>query len=134
MKKFILFFVAASLSSCLTIGKRFPSRLDWIEKDKTTLKDVKLVLGKPSAVGNSGGTETWTYAYYSYTFWYMPRFKELKFYWNKDQTIKHYSFTSSFPGDISLSQHEKRAKKKTHKPIASKIKQVTTPLEKSSDN
>ena len=119
MRFLLMFSCSVLLSSCITIGESFPSRVDWIEKDKTTDRDVKLVLGLPSAVGNSGGTPTWTYSYYSYTLWKMPRFKELKFYWNKNHTIKHYSFTSSFPGDIKLSQHKKSVEK-TSTPMISK--------------
>ena len=35
-----------SLSSCVTSGREFVSRLDWVQKGKTRQGDVKLVLGR----------------------------------------------------------------------------------------
>lgn len=87
------------LAGCFTTGRNFPSDVDWLVKDKTTKEDVELMLGSPSAVGNSGGVTTWTYGYYTYKMG-GTYYKELKIYWNPNHTMQHFSFTSSFPGDI----------------------------------
>ena len=87
--------------SCLTTGKDFPSDLSWLKKEKTSKEDVKLILGEPFAVGNSGGDKTWTYAFYKYKVFGPTIHKDLKIYWNGSGILKHFSFNSSFPEDIS---------------------------------
>ena len=89
---------------CATSGKDFPSRTDWIHKSQTKQQDVVSVMGEPFAVGNSGGTPTWTYGFYRYELFGRSLHKELKFYWSPNKTVDHFSFNSSFPGDIKISQ------------------------------
>ena len=101
MKRFfIMSALFATLSSCVTSGREFPSRLDWIQKGKTRQNDVKLVLGDPQFVGSSDGTPSWTYGFYRYRLFSPSHTKELKFYWNADKTIQTWSFNSSFPDDV----------------------------------
>ncbi len=87
------------LGACATRGKDFPSNLTWIKTNTTTQKDVSQLLGQPYQVGNSAGTGTWTYGYYKFRLIGASNTKELKFWWNPDQTVKYYSFSSSFPAD-----------------------------------
>ena len=96
-------FLAASclfLASCVTSGRDFPSRFDWIQKNKTRQEDVKLVLGEPQSVGSSDGTPSWTYGNYKYRLFGGSSTKELKIYWNPNNTVQSYSFNSSFPEDV----------------------------------
>ncbi|MFK7874050.1 MAG: outer membrane protein assembly factor BamE [Oligoflexales bacterium] len=88
------------LSGCVTQGGNFPSETSWIRKEKTTQDQVRMMLGKPSAVGDSGGTRTWTYGYYEYRIAKPAKYKELKFFWDQNGQVKHYSFNSSFPKDL----------------------------------
>jgi hypothetical protein len=88
------------LASCVTKGQHFQSNISWIKQNVTTKKDVTFKLKSPTAVGNSGGTETWTYGFYKYRLIGKSPTKELKLYWNPDGTIRHFSFNSSFPEDI----------------------------------
>ncbi len=85
--------------ACVSSGADFPSRLDWIQKDRTKKDDVALVLGKPYAVGSSSGTPTWTYAYYKYSP-FQTRYKELRFYFGENNVVTSFTFTSSFPEDL----------------------------------
>ena len=87
------------LSSCVTQGRDFYSQLDWVKKGKTRQSDVKLVLGDPQFVGSNDGTPAWTYGYYKYRLFSPSHTKEVKFYWNTDQTLQSWSFNSSFPDD-----------------------------------
>ena len=87
------------LVGCVTQGRQFPSEMSWIEKSRTTQNDVRRLMGDPMAVGNSSGTATWTFGYYRYKVFGKSAFKELKFYWNPDKTVKSYTFNSSFPTD-----------------------------------
>ena len=96
---FLSFFLL--FSSCISSGDKFSSDLSWIENLKTNQQDVKMVLGTPYSVGNSGGIVTWTYAFYQYVFPSKTYYKELRFYWGSDKRVKNFSFNSSFPEDLS---------------------------------
>ncbi len=103
LKQLLLFsFLVCALSACVTTGNNFPSRTEWIKKNFTKRDDIKLVMGSPFAVGNSGGINTWTYAFYKYQVFGRTLHKELKLYWNKDGSVKYFSFNSSFPEDLTL--------------------------------
>ena len=93
-------FFCAVIQSCLSVGNNFPSETSWVTKGKTRYNDVQLLLGKPHAVGRSAEALTWTYSYYQYRLFGSSFYKELKFYWNLDHTVKHFHFTSTFPSDI----------------------------------
>lgn len=113
-RSFLLSFVlgaALLLNGCATTGRNFPSRTDWIKKNNTSQQDVRLVLGEPYAVGNSGGVSTWTYAYYSYNIMNKSAYKELKVYWTPAGKVKYFSFNSSFIDDIQKGKAEFMANK-----------------------
>ena len=93
------FVLAVFLAGCVTNGKDFPSDLQWIQKEQTRKDEVKMLLGDPYSVGNSGGKSTWTYGFYRYKLFGKSYTKELKFYWNPDGTVETFSFNSSFPTD-----------------------------------
>lgn len=84
--------------ACVTRGRDFSSDLGWVKKGQTTQTDVSRLLGAPTAVGNTGGTPTWTYGYYDYRLFGESETKELKFYWSGEK-VQDYSFNSSFPQD-----------------------------------
>jgi hypothetical protein len=92
---------ALSVTGCVTNGDDFPSDLTWIKEGVTKKSDVKSILGEPYSVGSSSGRPAWTYGYYRYKLIGKSTQKELKFYWNPDETVSSYSFTSSFPEDIT---------------------------------
>jgi len=98
--KTLFLAVMVVLSSCVTNGKEFPTRFDWIQKGKTRQTDVKLVLGDPQFVGSNDGTPSWTYGYYHYKLFGPSYSKELKLYWSADKTVNSWSFNSSFPDDV----------------------------------
>jgi hypothetical protein len=99
--KIILIALFSSLwQACISSGRDFPSRLDWITKEQTKKEDVALVLGKPYAVGNSSGVPTWTYAFYKYSP-FSSYYKELRFYW-ADEKVQTFTFNSSFPEDLHV--------------------------------
>jgi hypothetical protein len=98
---FLVVAMLGLLTNCVTNGRDFPSDTSWIKKDTTKRDDVKNILGDPYLIGDSGGTVTWTYGYYNYKFIGDSYTKELKMYWNPDNTVKFYSFTSNFPDDLT---------------------------------
>ena len=93
--------VVAAVAACVTKGRNFRADLSWVEKEKTTQKDVRMMLGNPFMVGNSSGVQTWSYGFYHYRIVGRSYVKELKFYWNEDKTVRDYSFQSSFPDDMA---------------------------------
>lgn len=90
-----------SLPSCATSGREFPVQFGWVTKGRTQQKDVKLMLGNPQFIGSSDGVPVWTFGYYRYRLFSPSYTKEIKFYWNPDNTLQSYSFNSSFPDDIA---------------------------------
>ena len=94
--------VSAGMSGCTTEGREFSSDLGWLKKSVTKQQDVKMVLGEPYRVGETDGTNTWTYGYYHYKLIGQGLTKELKIYWNTDKTLQSYSFNSSFPEDKAI--------------------------------
>ena len=82
-----------------------------MKENQTKQKDVKLVLGDPDSVGQSGVKNTWTYQYYRYHLIGPDHRKELKIYWNPDGTISTFSYNSSFPDDTKSTQSQHAAPK-----------------------
>lgn len=100
-KVLLLVSLLSAFSGCVTSGREFNSKLDWIQKGKTSQQQVKVVLGDPQFVGSSDGTPAWTYGFYKYRLFSPSYTKEVKFYWSADRTVESWSFNSSFPDDIS---------------------------------
>ncbi|MCX6119464.1 MAG: hypothetical protein NT027_18155 [Proteobacteria bacterium] len=101
LHSFALILVFAILQGCVSNGREFPSRFEWLQKGKSRHDDVKLVLGEPQFVGYSDSTPSWTYGHYRYRLFGPSHTKELKIYWNPDKTVQSWSFTSSFPEDVN---------------------------------
>ncbi len=86
------------LCGCITIGRDFISNdFSWIVPNKTTRKEVRTVLGEPFRAGVDSGLMTWSYGYYRYTLFGETKTKDLVIYFNKDGTVRSYTFNTSFP-------------------------------------
>ena len=96
----ILSLFVSIVAGCMSFGKTFNSDISWIHKNETSQKDVLLIMGEPQEIGSSGGTPTWTYYYYNYKMIGDDTRKEIKFYWAKNKTVEHYSFSSSAKNDV----------------------------------
>jgi hypothetical protein len=105
---------AVLLTGCVTRGKDFASDLNWIKTKQTSQSDVAATMGEPYEVGNSSGTPTWTYGYYKFQLFGESYTKELKFYWDPDNKIRDYSFSSSFPKDRQQSTQLKQGTVPNH--------------------
>jgi|GEM_PF-863142 len=90
-----------ALQGCLTVGDDFTSEVQWIQRDKTTRKEVEQKVGEPFRVGYDTGLLTFTYAFYRYSVFRPTRTKDLTVRFNKDGTVNSYSFASSFDEDKS---------------------------------
>ncbi len=117
MKNWILVgALGLAQAGCVTEGKDFKSDVTWIKDGQTKNSDVKMVLGAPHSVGNSGGKETWTYGFYRYKLIGKSLQKELKFYWNPDGSVSSFSFNSSFPEDTGKSVNAQVPQQPAQKP------------------
>lgn len=111
MRFMLALVVGLSLIGCATRGTNFSSEVDWIKKGETTKEEIQRVLGNPYQVGSSSSLPTWTYGFYSYRLFGESYTKELKIYWNREGTVRNYSFSSSFPEDVNAGLGRKQAPK-----------------------
>jgi len=101
MRRFGVAFAAAVisalvLSGCFTVGRNFVSTpVKRIEKGVTTKADVKKEFGEPFRTGLDDGYESWTYVYNRWTPFTQTRSKDLYIVFNKDGTVRSYTFNSN---------------------------------------
>jgi SmpA/OmlA family protein len=65
-----------------------------IQNNVTTQKEIFSYFGEPVRQGLENGYETWTYSYHYYELGQLRDSKELYVVFNKDNTVKSYSFTA----------------------------------------
>jgi len=81
---------------CVFYGRDFASsQVKSIETNITTQKEIFNLFGEPVRKGLDSGYETWTYSYHSYTLGEGWKTKELYVVFNKEGTVRTYSFTSN---------------------------------------
>jgi hypothetical protein len=87
----ILFFV---LSGCFPVGRDFPvAPVRDIQNNKTTQQEIFAEFGEPVRRGLENGFETWAYSYQYYELDQLRDSKELNIVFNKDKTVRSYSFS-----------------------------------------
>jgi hypothetical protein len=93
VKLFFIFFLV--LAGCMTVGRDFATRpVRSIQNNVTTQDEVYTNFGEPVRRGLEDGLETWTYSYQYYEFAQLRDSKELHVVFNKDNTVRSYSFTA----------------------------------------
>jgi outer membrane protein assembly factor BamE (lipoprotein component of BamABCDE complex) len=65
-----------------------------IQNNVTTQREVFAHFGEPIRRGLENGNETWTYSYQYYELGQLRDSKELHIVFNKDNTVRSYSFTA----------------------------------------
>lgn len=89
---FVLFFLAG----CVPAGRDFPTfPIEKIRSNETTKDQVYAAFGEPVEKGSESGYETWTYYYYMYTVIGLQNQKRLYVVFNRDGTVRSYSFSSN---------------------------------------
>ena len=87
------------LAACFSVGSQFPSApVGKIEKGVTTKKQVRRMFGEPFRTGVDAGYETWEYNYGRWQIWGTTKSKALMFIFNKDGTVRTYTYTSNLDG------------------------------------
>jgi hypothetical protein len=93
-KLFYPFFIFL-LSSCVPLGRDFPvTPVQNIQNNRTTQQEIFRQFGEPVRRGLENGFETWTYSYHYYELGRLRDSKELHLVFNKDNTVRSYSFTA----------------------------------------
>jgi hypothetical protein len=84
-----------ALSACFGVGRDFATTpVRNIQNNTTTQDEVFTAFGEPVRRGLENGLETWTYSYNYYEFGQLRDSKELHVVFNKDRTVRSYSFTA----------------------------------------
>ena len=93
--------VALSLpfTGCMpAVGQPFPvHQVRQLEIGKTTKTEVRQMFGEPWRTGLEDGFRTWTYGHYT-----MKHTRDLVVRFDKENRVKSYSFSSSFPEDAGI--------------------------------
>lgn len=88
--------VALLGTGCFTVGGNFPSMpVRKIEKGISTKAEVKRLFGEPFRTGLDDGYESWTYVYNRWNMFSTTRSKDLYVVFNKDGTVRTYTFNSN---------------------------------------
>jgi len=88
-------FLLFALYGCMTVGREFPATpVKNIQQNVTTQREIFSFFGEPYRKGVDTGYETWTYSYHTYELGQLRESKELYVVFNKDGTVRSYSFTS----------------------------------------
>jgi hypothetical protein len=83
------------LSGCFSMGRDFGTApVRQIQNNVTTQREVFAYFGEPIRKGLENGHESWTYSYQYYELGQLRDFKELHIVFNKDSTVRSYSFTA----------------------------------------
>jgi hypothetical protein len=96
MRAKLAFLVLCSLIwGCVYLGRDFSTApVKSIENNVTTQKDIFNYFGEPVRRGLENGYETWSYSYNYYELGQLLDSKELYVVFNKDNTVRSYSFTA----------------------------------------
>jgi hypothetical protein len=83
-------------TGCFTVGRNFVAApVQSIEKGVTTKADVQQSFGDPFRTGLDDGYESWSYVYNRWTPFSVTRSKDLYIVFNKDGTVRSYTFNSN---------------------------------------
>jgi hypothetical protein len=87
-------FFALCFSGCFYQGRNFDiSPVKTIRNDVTTQREIYADFGEPLRRGLENGLETWFYSYQYYELGQLRDSKDLYVVFNKDNTVRSYSFT-----------------------------------------
>lgn len=95
MRKLWTLVLTLALWGCVTYGRDFGTTpVRDIQTNVTTQREIFGLFGEPVRKGLDSGYETWTYSYHTYQLGQLMASKELYVVFNKDNTVRSYSFTS----------------------------------------
>jgi len=91
-----LMLLLVSLAACFPVGRDFATfPVEKLQPNVTTKEQVYAAFGEPVEKGSDSGNESWTYYYYLYSVAGPQRQKRLHVIFNRDGTVKDFSFSGS---------------------------------------
>jgi hypothetical protein len=91
----LLCVLLLALSGCLAVGRDFATTpVRNIQNNVTTQNEIFTNFGEPMRRGLENGLESWTYSFHYYEFGQLRDSKELHVVFDKDNTVRSYSFTA----------------------------------------
>jgi hypothetical protein len=94
--RLVLIVLLVILSACFPVGRDFATiPVEKLQPNVTTRDQVYAAFGEPVEKGLDSGNESWTYYYYLYSVVGPQRQKRLHVIFNRDGTVKDYSFSAS---------------------------------------
>jgi hypothetical protein len=89
------FVLCVFVSGCIYYGRDFATTpVRNIQNNLTKQQEIFNDFGEPDRKGLENGYETWTYYYQYYELGRLRDSKELYIVFNKDNTVRSYSFTA----------------------------------------
>ena len=93
-RKLVLPVFCVLFSGCVYLGRDFATGpIPSIKTNTTTQKEIFGYFGEPFRRGLENGYETWTYSYQHYELGQLRDFKDLYVVFNKDNTVRTYSYS-----------------------------------------
>jgi hypothetical protein len=93
-RKLALVIPCFLVSACVYLGRDFATGpIQSIQTNTTTQKEIFGYFGEPFRRGLENGHETWTYSYQHYELGHLRDFKDLYVVFNKDNTVRTYSYS-----------------------------------------
>lgn len=84
------------LAGCFPVGRDFTTfPVEKLQTNATTKEQIYADFGEPVEKGSDSGYESWTYYYYLYSVAGPQRQKRLHVIFNRDGTLKDYSFSGN---------------------------------------
>ena len=94
-RRLCLLILAFFLPACFPVGRDFATfPVEKLQPNVTTKEQVYAAFGEPVEKGSDSGNESWTYYYYLYSVIGPQRQKRLHIIYNRDGTVKDYSFSA----------------------------------------
>jgi SmpA / OmlA family len=93
----VLLVACAAATGCLAVGRNFVSApVSGMAKGVTTKAEVEQLFGAPFRRGIDDGYDSWSYLYNRWSLFGEARTKDLYIVFNKDGTVRSYTFNSNF--------------------------------------
>jgi hypothetical protein len=90
----LLGLAALLFSGCIHYGRDFPvTPVQEIKNNVTTQGEIFANFGEPDRRGLENGYEVWIYSYQSYELAQLRASKELVISFDRDKTVRSYSYT-----------------------------------------
>ena len=87
--------ISMVLAGCVYFGRDFSTTpVKNIQNNVTTQREIFNNFGEPYRKGLENGYETWTYSYNYWEFGQLRESRDLSIVFNKDNTVRSYSFTA----------------------------------------